>query len=314
MAHSHNITHRDVMASLPPDVLAHLKLLSDGPGLLHLAGHLALLALTGTAVLLAPNPLLLVLAMLVHGIVLVFLFTLEHECIHGTAFRTSWLNTVCADVAGFLLLMPPRYFRYFHFAHHRHTQDPDNDPELAEPRPYDLKSYAWYLSGIPYWRANLTAVFTNAVGRTLPNFVVGAARGVVTEARVYIALWLVLLLASLAFGWTWPLTLWIIPALLGQPFLRAFLLAEHAACPAVSNMLENSRTTIAGRLIRFLSWNMSFHAAHHAIPTVPFHRTRDLTFLIAEHLKVTSVGYVAAHREIRAAWAEDQEEDLEPSL
>lgn len=313
MAHSHNITHRDVMASLPPDVLAHLKLLSDGPGLLHLAGHLALLALTGTAVLLAPNPLLLVLAMLVHGIVLVFLFTLEHECIHGTAFRTAWLNTVCADVAGFLLVMPPRYFRYFHFAHHRHTQDPDNDPELAEPRPYDLKSYAWYLSGIPYWRANLTAVFTNAIGRTLPNFVVGAARGVVTEARVYIALWLVLLLASLAFGWTWPLTLWIIPALLGQPFLRAFLLAEHAACPAVSNMLENSRTTIAGRLIRFLSWNMSFHAAHHAIPTVPFHRTQELTYLIAQHLKVTSLSYVAAHREIRAAWTKDLE-DLEPSL
>jgi hypothetical protein len=59
--------------------------------------------------------------LLAHGIVLVSLFTLEHESIHGTAFRTPWINIVCAEAVGFLLLLPPRYFRYFHFAHHRHT-------------------------------------------------------------------------------------------------------------------------------------------------------------------------------------------------
>jgi len=313
MANGNHITHRDIIASMPPEVMAHLKRLSDGPGLLHLAGHLALLTATGTAVMLAPNALVLFLAMLVHGIVLSFLFTLEHECIHGTAFRSQWLDTVCADVAGFLLVLPPRYFRYFHFAHHRHTQDPDNDPELAEPRPRDPWSYASYLSGLPYWRSAFTAIFTNALGRTLPNFVVGTARGVVTEARIHIALWVLLAAASIAFGWTWPLKLWIVPVLLGQPFLRAFLLAEHAACPVVSNMLENSRTTITGRLVRFLSWNMSFHAAHHAIPTVPFHRTQELTYLIAQHLAITSFGYVAAHREIRASWT-DELADIEPSL
>jgi fatty acid desaturase len=313
MAIVNHITHRDIIASMPPEVLAHLKRLSDGPGLAHLGGHLALLAATGTAVMLAPNPLVLFLAMLAHGIVLVFLFTLEHECIHGTAFRSQWLDTVCADVAGFLFILPPRYFRYFHFAHHRHTQDGENDPELASPRPHDAWSYAWYLSGIPYWRSAFQAVFNNAIGRTLPNFVVGTGRRVVTEARIHIALWILLAMASIAFGWTWPLKLWIVPALLGQPVLRAFLLAEHAACPAVSNMLENSRTTITTRLVRFLCWNMSFHAAHHTIPTVPFHRTQELTYLIARQLEITSLGYIAAHREIRAAWT-DHDADTEAAL
>lgn len=306
------VTHKEALAMIAGEELASLKELSDAPGILHLSGHLLLLVLTGWSVLVTHEPVWL-LASLAHGTLLVFLFTPLHESIHETAFRSPWLNRSVAAVAGFLLLLPPRYFRYFHFAHHRHTQDPDNDPELAEPRPGDPWSYAWYLSGLPYWRSAFTAIFTNALGRTLPNFVVGTARGVVTEARIHIALWVLLAAASIAFGWTWPLKLWIVPVLLGQPFLRAFLLAEHAACPVVSNMLENSRTTITGRLVRFLSWNMSFHAAHHAIPTVPFHRTQELTYLIAQHLAITSFGYVAAHREIRASWSGDLA-DIEPSL
>ena len=68
------------------------------------------------------------------------------------------------------------------------------------------------------------------------------------------------------------LWVWIIPALLGQPFLRLYLLAEHGCCAFVANMFENSRTTFTGPLVRFLAWNMPYHAEHHAFPTVPFYR------------------------------------------
>ena len=36
-------------------------------------------------------------------------------------------------------------------------------------------------------------------------------------------------------------------------------------------MLENSRTTYTNALVRFLAWNMPFHAEHHAWPSIPFH-------------------------------------------
>ena len=61
-------------------------------------------------------------------------------------------------------------------------------------------------------------------------------------------------------------------SLLGQPFLRAYLLAEHARCPHVANMLENTRTTFTTALVRLIAWNMPFHAEHHAYPAVPFHK------------------------------------------
>ena len=50
------------------------------------------------------------------------------KSIHWTAFRSRRLNDAVAWACGALLLLPPAYFRAFHFAHHRHTQDPGARP------------------------------------------------------------------------------------------------------------------------------------------------------------------------------------------
>ena len=93
---------------------------------------------------------------------------------------------------------------------------------------------------------------------------------------------------------------WVLPALLGQPFLRLYLLAEHGRCPFVANMFENSRTIFTNRLVRFLAWNMPYHAEHHAYPAVPFHRLPELHALARPHLRVTEAGYAAFHRKYAA--------------
>jgi fatty acid desaturase len=279
-----------------------LRMLADRPGVLHLAGHLAGLALTGFAVMSTTGAYWLAASVL-HGIALVFLFTPLHESIHGTAFRTSWLNSVVAHVAGFLLLLPPRYFRYFHLAHHRFTQDPQHDPELATPKPRNWLHYVCYLSGLPYWRAAAATLVDNALGRKIGPYVPASGRSkLVQEARAYLAAYAVAAGLVLAFRAQWVVELWVLPAILGQPFLRAYLLAEHAACPLVADMLANTRTTFCNAAIRFLAWNMPHHTAHHALPTVPFHRLPQLTAILRERLKVTAEGYVEAHRQIRRSW------------
>lgn len=302
----HEYTHKEAIAALDGGELVALKTTSDGPGLFRLALHLGWLTATSAALLLAPNAWILLPALLLHGIALVFLFSLEHECIHGTAFRTPLLNAVLAETAGFVLILPLRYFRYFHFAHHRHTQDAARDPELATPRPRNAREYFRYLTGLPYWRAQISVVFGAALGKTDYDFVPEGGRTyLVMEARTYLAAYGGLALASLWQHWTWPLYLWIIPAFVGQPFLRAFLLAEHAACPLMPDMLVNTRTTFTNRLINVLAWNMPHHTAHHALPVVPFHRLPRLTARLQEHLKSRANGYVDAHRQIRAAWKGD---------
>ena len=90
--------------------------------------------------------------------------------------------------------------------------------------------------------------------------------------------------------------LWVLPVLIGQPFLRAYLLAEHTLCPHVANMLENTRTTFTTAAVRFIAWNMPFHAEHHAYPAVPFHQLPRFHGLIAAHLRQTERGYIRFHR------------------
>jgi hypothetical protein len=61
------------------------------------------------------------------------------------------------------------------------------------------------------------------------------------------------------------------PLLVGQGFLRPYLLAEHTACAFTRDCLENTRTTLTLWLVRLFAWNMPYHGEHHAYPAVPFH-------------------------------------------
>lgn len=300
------VTHKEALALIDGGELADLKELADGPGLAHLAGHLAILAATGYAVL-QSSGMLWPAAIIAHGIALIFLFTPLHESIHGTAFRSRWLNLMVAEAAGFLLLLPPRYFRYFHFAHHRYTQDPAHDPELETPKPEAWLRYGWYLSGLPYWRSSILALVNNALGRKIGSYVPSpAVPKLILEARSYLLAYAAVGALGITLRLEWMLYLWVIPILLGQPFLRAYLLAEHAACPLVADMLANTRTTFCNSAIRFLAWNMPHHTAHHALPTVPFHRLPRLTSILQDRLKVTAKSYGEAHRQIRIAWTTDR--------
>lgn len=289
------LDHRAVVMALSPADREWLTARADGPALTHFAIHFgAVLALAALVLAKIPYWPLLMLPL---GILMIFLFTALHETIHETAFRSPLLTRIVANICGFLVIVPPIWFRYFHFAHHSHTHDPVNDPELSSAKPETFWQYAAHLSAIPYWIAMAKAIAANVMGPNREAFVAERARArVVTEARIYIGLYGALLIASLAAGSAALMWVWIIPILLGQPFLRAYLLAEHARCPHVANMLENTRTTFTNRVVRFLAWNMPFHAEHHAYPTVPFHQLPRFHEIVRAHLKTTERGYARFHR------------------
>ena len=298
------ITHREALSALSEAELLSLKELSDGPGLRHLFTHVAALCVTGWAILESSDPMLLALLLVLHGMLLVFVFTPLHETIHGTAFRSSWLNEAVAHVFGFIMLLPPRWFRYFHLAHHRHTQDPDNDPELASPKPKSVAQYLWKLTGVSYWTAAAKLIVQASVGRVEGTYIPERGRTkVIAECRAFLAGYMLLAGLSLWLGSTVLVWLWVLPAILGQPVLRAYLMAEHTGLPLVSNMLANSRTVLASPPVQWLAWNMPHHASHHALPVVPFHRLPRLTRIVRQHLTSTAKGYPDAHRQIRATLA-----------
>lgn len=283
--------HIALLASLSPEDKADMTRRTNAAGIRHLAAYIALLALCSAGLVLRVPfwPLLMV----PQGVLLVFLFTLSHECTHQTPFRSKWLNEIVGHAIAALIALPFLWFRYFHLAHHKFTNDPLRDPELAHgPRPRTRRAWLLYLSGWNYWNAMARTLWTNAFGQITAAYLPPRRhRAMRREARIILALYLIAALSltqSALLFW-----LWLMPVLLGQPFLRLYLLAEHGLCPPVADMLENSRTTFTNRLVRFLAWNMPYHAEHHSFPTVPFHRLPALHRVSRKYLRSTSDGYAA---------------------
>lgn len=281
--------HKNFVAALPRDTLAALNETEDVPGLWHLAGHLAVIVVFGLWITQgwAAWP----VALVGQGIAICFLVTLEHEATHKTPFRSVWLNEWVGRSAGLLLVLPFEWFRYFHLAHHRFTNIPGKDPELGPGgKPETRMAYLIHVSGLPYWAGMIRQLVGNAIGRDPGDYVPERARGRVRrEARVMLALYglaVLSLLVTPVLVWVW-----LLPCLLGQPFLRFYLLAEHGRCAFVANMFENTRTTFTNRIVRFLAWNMPYHTEHHTLPQVPFHKLPMLHAQMRDHLGVTAEGY-----------------------
>ena len=283
--------HIALIKSLPPEVKTRLTTRSDRAGLRHLTFYLAALIATSTGI--AQQIPLWPLLLIPQGLLLVFLFTLSHECTHQTPFARPWLSELCGHAIAPVLGLPFIWFRYFHLAHHKYTNDPARDPEIAaQPRPTTRRGWLIYLSGWPYWRAAARTLWTNAFGPiTAPYLPARRHREMRREARVILALYAGVILSL--FYTPLLIWLWLVPVLIGQPALRAYLLAEHGLCPPVADMLENSRTTFTNRLIRALAWNMPYHIEHHSLPGVPFHQLPALHGWAKAHLKTTAQGYAA---------------------
>ena len=285
---------------LPAEVIKRLTQRSNAKGLLQLSAHLALLLLAAMAMQASRDSIWLLLSLPLYAALLIFLFAPLHETIHYTVFRTRWLNNLVAAPIGFLLLLPFQAFRVFHYVHHRHTQNPERDPELLDMKPLQGR-YWWYLTGLPTWWQSLQTIWQHALVGVSETYIEERHHAmIVREARLHLAGYALLLLLSLVLSSDFLWWYWILPALVGQPMLRLYLLAEHSGCDFSTNMLENSRTTYTQPWINFLAWNMPYHAEHHYLASVPFHALPALHAYTGQRVKYRGDGYYRVNREIAA--------------
>ena len=118
----------------------------------------------------------------------------------------------------------------------------------------------------------------------------------VIEVRIVFVIYLLLFFISFNLNNGILLYAWIIPMIIGQPFLRLFLLAEHGFCDLTTDMTKNSRTTKTNFLVRFFMWNMNYHTEHHSNPGIPFHKLQEYQKKIEHKVKYQELGYLNFHR------------------
>ena len=155
--------HKRFVKSLSTADKAQLITRSNTHGLRHLMAYCGLIAMTGCWIYFA-LPLWHIM-LIPHGILIAFLFTLQHECTHNTPFKSIWLNSVVGHVIAFLLFQPFLWFRYFHLAYHKYTNIAGKDPELnASEKPKTWGAFLRHLSTLEYWWAKITTLARNTLG------------------------------------------------------------------------------------------------------------------------------------------------------
>lgn len=276
---------------------------TDSHGLIYLAIHFAGLGATGWLVFLSlGNWWLLVPAMFVHGVVLNHLFAPLHEVIHGTPFRTRWLNELVMYVLGFMIVWMPIYFRYEHTAHHTNAQIKGKDAEFVMPSPATKWHYFLWVCGHTRWTINLGWLFLHSMGRMRPderqNVPDNELPRIYFEARVMLALYAAIGVgAVVAQSWA-PMIYWLIPLTIGRPVQHAIRAADHAGCLEGPNLKHHVRTVITDPVTQFLCWNMNFHSMHHLAPSAPFHALPALHEAVGDKLYNSKRGYCAAQLDI----------------
>jgi fatty acid desaturase len=151
------------------------------------------------------------------------------------------------------------------------------------------------LTGIPNLRRRLADMVTLGLGGAdKPWMAASERRRLIVEARAYLAVYAAIAVASVWVASPAAVLLWIVPYLVGQAFLRPYLLAEHTGCPTTRDCLTNTRTTLTLSPVRLFAWNMPYHAEHHAYPAVPFHALPRLHERVRGEIANLEPGYVAA--------------------
>ncbi len=295
---------------VPAPVLKSLSTRSDLRGLVQLGSQVAAIALCIALMEVLMPRLWAVLPFAALGILLNCLYAGQHETSHRTAFRARWLNDWVGAAIGFLSIYPARWDRYFHFAHHRHTQDPARDPELLSRGPYTPTAYALYVIGITYWYARARNTVRISLGR-LPAYATYLTaeqrHEVMIEARWHLAGYAAILALSLAFHSWAAVTCWLAPMMLFKWVHNLQNTGEHTCLTHEQDTLRNTRTLRGPWLVRWLVWNMSYHTAHHTFPGIPFFALPELNREIQTRLgePLPGAGYIGAQVEITTTLLRD---------
>ncbi len=232
-----------------------------------------------------------------------------HECGHGTAFRTQWMNDVVYHIASFMVVRNPVNWRWSHARHHTDTIIVGRDPEIACMRPPNTFRLLMAYAGVLDMFSSMGVLVRNAMGSLSPqekDYIPESEWAkAIFAARVHMAIYAATVLAAawmLAAGMGWqaaiPFLLIGGPRIYGCWHMLMTGVIQH--CGLAENVTDhrlNSRTVYMNPISRWIYWNMNYHVEHHMFPMVPFHALPRLHETIKHDLPAPNTSILDAYRE-----------------
>jgi fatty acid desaturase len=226
-----------------------------------------------------------------------------HECGHGTAFKTGWMNDVVYQIASFCMVRNPVTWRWSHARHHTDTIIVGRDPEIVAMRPPALFRIVMNFFGIFDAVNGWKRMLLNASGRLDAEEATYVPESehhkIIRIARIWTAIYVAAVALAAATQSILPLMVIGLPRFYGAWHHVMTGVLQHAGL--AENVLDhrlNSRTVYMNPISRFIYWNMNYHVEHHMFPMVPYHRLPELHAMIKDDLPAPNASIWQAYKEV----------------
>ncbi|HTZ52215.1 MAG TPA: fatty acid desaturase [Spirochaetia bacterium] len=296
---------------IPRETLRQLTERSDWKGFLQTVGYLALLGASAAAVFIVharlPLPWLF-LALFVHGTFWAFLLNGFHELVHGTVFRTKWLNAFFLRIYSFLSWNSHILFRASHMRHHASTLHPPDDEEVILPLHLPLGTFlsCALVNPLGMWKVVRQHVM-HSFGRLrtpwehllFPDRDQGAKRLLARWSRIVLVGHLAIIAVSFATGH------WLIAVVVS--FARFYAggfqwvinITQHIGLQDnVPDFRLCCRTIKLNPFVTFLYFRMNWHTEHHMYAAVPCYSLSKLRKVIDREMPPFKRSLLDAWKEI----------------
>jgi len=246
-----------------------------------------------------------------------FAFAGQHEFLHRNAWKTKKINDWALFLTGVVCFEFGKHERVMHKQHHTFTNNIYKDPELTSYYSREQLECPTFRN-VPFSRWGYFKMFWDIlftfkcrVGRllmsslgvpvdysgfgwSLKEWSYSRESGIMDDlkrsAQLQLSIYAVVFgtIGRTREGCTALLFWWIVPVLIGYPFVNFFRNLEHADCEItneINNAIKNTRSVRSNFIIRQLLWNTNFHAEHHCYPMVPFFNLPKVSELMDPHLE-----------------------------
>ncbi|WP_055699376.1 MULTISPECIES: fatty acid desaturase family protein [Streptomyces] len=229
---------------------------------------------------------------------------LQHETLHGLAYRSRRANRVVGVLLGLPMLISFTAYRVAHMRHHRDLGTPGNREFFDYGDQYGEGDQSRLGSALT-WLARFTMAYhywqfaigvgkavrgRNFDGESAVNTRRIRAEHLLAVAALAVAVALSVVFASLAAVWVWLIPLVVVAA----PAHALIELPEHFRCDTLDRSpFANTRTIKSNKLLTWYTNGNNFHVEHHLMPNLPIERLPDLHVEVRDSLRHYHTGYFA---------------------
>jgi fatty acid desaturase len=290
----------DYRKALPKEVVQRLTRRSPWRATAAVLHDFAVLALAiSVGLYFWPNPIILLICVVVIGTRQHALFVMAHDAAHYLLYPNRLLNEIVGRACAMLQGLSMCTYRVIHRMHHNNLYgelDPDTALHGGYPRgkAYLVKKLLKDLSGITAWKtyayflggAPGLNTATNVALRPLDDTSEKLRNDARHDRNAVIAFHVMALILFTASGYLPQyLVLWVLPLVtVVQAILRLRAIAEHGATTDFSSPLTAARTNVAPAWLEWLIFphHVNYHIEHHLYASVPHYNLPALHRAMAE--------------------------------